>query len=163
MSNILFYFPLFSTFSLCTCLHVSFLGYLKLSGLLLSLLNNPCIVGTQCLFTVNLFIQKFHEKTFLKREPLFTEYLLWARHCAQNFDSLSLWSYLMVKKKKDFPILQLKKLKLREVKSACPRSVWERQAVQRFIPDLKACAPHPFLPFFLLQVHFVREFQMGIW
>lgn len=66
------------------CLHISFLGYLKLSGLLLPLLNNPCIVGTQCLFTVNLFMKKFHEKTFMKREPLFT-YLSWARHCAQNF------------------------------------------------------------------------------
>ena len=37
-----------------------------------------------------------------------------------------------------------KTLRLREVKSTCPRSVQKRQEMQLFLPDLKAQAAHPF-------------------
>lgn len=113
------------------CLFVSFLGYLKLSGLLS--LNIPRMV----LFTANLFIQKFHGKTFLKREPLFTECLPWARPCAQNFAFIISWELphgeerKKEEREKDVPTLQLKQLKLGEVKSAARRPSGERRAALR--------------------------------
>lgn len=46
----------------------------------------------------------------------------------------------------DTCVLQLKKLKLREVKSF--QDLYERQEMQQFLPHVEAWAPHPFILFF---------------
>lgn len=159
ISNPLFCFPLFSTFSLCTLPVCVILGISEALRVVAASLKIPRVV----LFTANLFIQKFHGKTFLKREPLFTERLPWARPCAQNFAFIISWELppgeerkKEREREKDVPTLQWKKLKLGEVESAARRPS-AREGPRCSGAQLEACAPRPVLPVVWPQVHFESE------
>lgn len=112
ISNLLLYFPLFSTLGSVLSLYISFLGDLKLSQNSYFL---PVVTHALRYSKFDPLPQKFRQRNFWRELP-FAEYLLCARHCAQNFT-------FIVWKSEWCTFDSWKKLKLREVKSAGLRSV----------------------------------------